>query len=265
MRALITGTSKGIGGVTALKLANDAIARGGTAHIAAHELVKSDAHEEMLARIRETGAKVTAVYGDLSDPDAPARIGAEAADAMGGIDAVLSNAGITSPASLLEMELEQWDRLFSINTRASWLLGKAVHPALKESGGAFVIIASMSGMRPHRLMGAYSPSKAAVIMLGELMAQEWAVDGIRVNVVSPGMVRTPLTDYVYQNNEIADARAGLVPMGRVALPEDIANTVAFLVGPDNTYMTGQNLLVDGGFTNSIHGHVPGRPASGAGG
>jgi NAD(P)-dependent dehydrogenase (short-subunit alcohol dehydrogenase family) len=100
--------------------------------------------------------------------------------------------------------------------------------------------------------GPYSPSKAALISLCQVLAQEWAVDGINVNTVSPGMIRTPLTHKVYENNQIAKDRAALIPLGRIGEPEDIANAIGFLISPEAEYMTGQNLLIDGGFVDSLY-------------
>jgi glucose 1-dehydrogenase len=119
----------------------------------------------------------------------------------------------------------------------------------------------MSGMKPQRGMGAYSPSKAGIIILCQTLAQEWAADRIRVNAISPGMIRTPLSAAVYADNRTAEARANLVPLGRVGEAEDIADVIAFLLGPEARYLTGQNLCVDGGFADSIMRHVPGRPRS----
>jgi NAD(P)-dependent dehydrogenase (short-subunit alcohol dehydrogenase family) len=153
--------------------------------------------------------------------------------------------------------VEDWDRLFAVNTRATWLLAKAAHGALKASGGALVAIGSMSGSNAHANLGAYGPSKAAVIMLVRVLAQEFGRDGIRVNAVSPGMVRTGMTERVYADREIAAARDGLVPLGRVATPEDMADVVAFLLGPDARYINGHDLVVDGGVTGNFLGRLPG--------
>ena len=119
----------------------------------------------------------------------------------------------------------------------------------------------MSGMGAHPGMGAYSPSKAALISLCQVLAQEWAADGINVNTVSPGLIRTPLTKTVYENNQIAKDRAALVPLGRIGKGEDIANVISFLLSPEANYMTGQNILVDGGFVDSLYSHIPGLPQS----
>lgn len=261
MRALVTGASPGIGGAACLKLAREAVARREEAKIAACEIRRTAELDGLVAELRAIGAEVHALVGDLADPAVPARLVDDAAERLGGLDAVVANAGVTSPAPLADLELAEWDRLFAINVRAAWLLAKAAHPALKASRGAFVAVASMSGVEPHAGMGAYSPSKAAVIMLCRVLAQEWAKDGVRANVVSPGMIRTPLTETTYRDNAVASRRADLVPFGRVGQPDDIARAIAFLCGPEADYVTGQNLVVDGGFASSILGHIPGLPRS----
>ena len=99
--------------------------------------------------------------------------------------------------------VEAWDRLFNINLRANWLLAKAAHPHLRKSKGAIVMVSSMSGVMPQLPTGAYSPAKAALIMLTEMMAMEWAPDGIRANAVCPGFVHTSMTEAIYSQPKLA--------------------------------------------------------------
>ena len=259
MRALVTGASPGIGGATCRRLVERGRSRGEPVRIAACEIT---ANAEVLALaddLRQEGAEVLVLTGDLADPLVPARLVADAAAAFDGLDAVVSNAGITGPAPINELTVEQWDRLMAVNTRATLLLAQAAYPFLKASRGGLVAVASMSGMGAHPGMGAYTPSKAALIALCQVIAQEWAPDRINVNTVSPGMIRTPLTRAVYENNQMARDRAALVPWGRVGEPEDIANVIGFLLSPEAEYVTGQNILTDGGFVDSLYSHIPGRP------
>jgi NAD(P)-dependent dehydrogenase (short-subunit alcohol dehydrogenase family) len=174
---------------------------------------------------------------------------------------LVSNAAVLNPRLLLETQVEDWDRMFHINTRATWLLGKAAHSALEQSRGAIVAVGSISGGYPHPGHAAYSPSKTALEMLCRLMALEWARDGIRVNLVSPGMIKTPLTEAVYRDSDLTRQRNELVPMGRVGETEDIVGAIAFLCGPESLYVTGQNIYADGGLTDSILSHIPGFPQS----
>ena len=263
MRALITGASPGIGGATCRKLVQASLARGQKPCIATCEVRETADALALVDELNGMGADARLLTGDLADPDVPARLVSETVSAFGGLDAIVSNAGITSPAPLADLAVEAWDKVMNINLRGGWLLAKAAYPHLKESRGGIVLIASMSGMKPHRGMGAYSPSKAGTIILGETLALEWAADGIRVNIVSPGMIRTPLTETTYRDNAIASARTALVPAGRIGRPEDIANAIAFFLSPEADYITGQNLCVDGAFSSAILAQIPGLPTSGA--
>jgi glucose 1-dehydrogenase len=262
MRVLVTGTSPGIGGATCRRLARQAKAAGSAIQIAACEIRDTPEQQALVRELEAEGAELLSLTGDLADPEVPVRLVEAAAQAFGGLDVLVANAGITAPAPLSELALADWDRVMNVNLRATWLLAKAGYPHLKAAGGgAVVAVASMSGMKPHPGMGAYSPSKAGIIILCQTLAQEWAADRIRVNAISPGMIRTPLSAAVYADNRTAEARANLVPLGRVGEAEDIADVIAFLLGPEARYLTGQNLCVDGGFADSIMRHVPGRPRS----
>ncbi len=257
MRALVTGAASGIGRATCRRLARDTRVRGQVVKVAAVDLAPSSALDDLVRELEDLGAQALPLYGDMGTVDAPERVVAEAVDRFGGLDGLVSNAGVNRPAPLVEYAVEDWDWLFAVNTRATWLLAKAAYPALKESRGAGVAVGSMSGSNAHAGLGAYGPTKAAVIMLARVLAQELGRDGIRVNSVSPGMVRTGMTERVYADQEVAAARDALVPLGRVATPEDIADVIAFLLGPDARYVNGHDLIVDGGVAGNHLGRLPG--------
>jgi glucose 1-dehydrogenase len=256
MRVVITGASRGIGRATALKLAAD-----GAEALTLCDIAYLDELEALAKNLRTSGCKVKSLRADMARPKEPARVIATAVKAMGGIDAIVGNAGIAAPSRLADLDLETWDRIFEIDLRANWLLAKAAYPHLRKSRGSIVMLASMAGVMPQLPHGAYSPAKAALIMLTEMMAMEWAPDGIRANAVCPGFVHTSMTHSVYSQPALARKRAKLVPLGRVAKPGDIADAIAFLLGPQSSYITGQSLIVDGGLTRSILNHVPGTAAT----
>ena len=173
---------------------------------------------------------------------------------FGSLDALISNAGIFSTKSLLDESTEEFDRLFAVNTRATWLLAKACHPLLKHSGGAIVATASVSGVHQTANAGAYSPSKAALIMLVRQLAFEFGSDGIRCNCVSPGTTHTAMTDAVYSRPGEREKRGALIPLGRIGSPVDVARVIAFLAGPRSAYVTGVDIPVDGGLELSLMPH-----------
>ncbi len=256
MRVLVSGASRGIGKAICLRLARlgAQIAACGSAH--------ADELEAVITEAAQHGGRVVPLLGNLADPTTPASLVEQALSAFGGLDAVVSNAGVSRPSTLAKLAIEDWDHLFAVNTRAPWLLAKAAYPALRASRGSFVSVASMSGVQPYPGMGAYSPSKAALLMLVRTLAQEWAGDGIRVNAVSPGLVHTSLTAKVYADAPTKAAREALVPLHRIGDPDaDIAGIVAFLISPEAGYITGQNILADGGLMDIAHGLIPGRPAT----
>jgi len=257
MRVLVTGAASGIGRATCLRLARDATSRGGRAGIAAVDLAGAPGLDTLVTELAALGADALPVHADLAEPDAPARVVADAVARFGGLDGLVSNAGIARPGALMEYAVADWDALFAVNARATWLLAKAAYPALKAVRGAIVAIASMSGSYAHAGLGAYGPSKAAVIMLVKVLAQELGRDGIRVNSVSPGMVRTGMTKSVYADQRVAAERDALVPLGRVAAPEDMADVVAFLLSQDARYVNGHDLVTDGGVTGILLGGLPG--------
>jgi glucose 1-dehydrogenase len=257
MRVLVTGAASGIGRATCVRLAQDAKTAGRAARIAAVDLEPSAALDGLVAELQALGADALPLHADMGTANGPGCAVAAAVERFGGLDGLVSNAGINRVGPRVEYAVEDWDRLFAVNTRATWLLAKAAYPALRASRGAIVAVASMSGTHVHAGLGAYAPSKAAVIMLARVLAQELGPDGIRVNTVSPGMTRTGMTARVYQDPAVAAARDALVPLGRVATPDDIAAAIAFLLSPDARYVNGHDLIVDGGLTGNLLGRLPG--------
>jgi glucose 1-dehydrogenase len=163
----------------------------------------------------------------------------------------VSNAGIIGRGALEEVDVEDYERTFAVNTRATFLLAKALFPLLRQTRGAVVATASVSGTEPTPGLAAYSASKAALIMLIKQMACEWGPHGIRCNSVSPGLLRTPMTEDVYSDRRRAAEREERVPLRRIATPEEIASVIDFLLSEDARYVTGIDLLVDGGLQTTL--------------
>ncbi|MBS0340153.1 MAG: SDR family oxidoreductase [Proteobacteria bacterium] len=253
-RVLVTGAARGIGRAIALRLAHDLRAAGGA------RLTLADVHADELQALAEElqrmDARTCVLAGDLAETDFPACLVARSVDAFGGLDAVVSNAGMAKPSPLVDCALQDWDRVFAVNTRAPFLLGQAAHAALRESRGAMVVVTSISGTHATSPLGAYSASKAATLMLVRQMAGEWGVDGIRVNALSPGLIVTPGTAAAYADPEARAQREQRVPLRRLGQPEDMAAAAVFLLGPDAAYITGTELLADGGLAQTLMSSLP---------
>lgn len=261
MRVLVSGGSRGIGAAVCIRIAEAAAARGEHAQIAVCGMGSSEPQEDVARSVRAMGADAIALTGDLGDIDVAPYLVETAASEFGGLDALVANAGVASPGNICDLSVEDWDKMFAVNLRGAWLLAKYSYPHLKQSKGAACFTSSMSGQIPHAGSGAYSPTKAALTMLAQTLALEWAPDGIRSNVVSPGMTHTPMSAKMYADPAIKRAREELIPLSRIGEPVDIANAIEFLISPLASFITGQDLCVDGGFSKSILSHIPGRPSS----
>jgi glucose 1-dehydrogenase len=245
-RVLVTGGSRGIGRSICLRIARDAQARGTAPKIVVTGTGTSPDLHNVVAELEAQGAAALAIPGDLNDPDVPARLVARAVDFCGGLDAVVHNAGGAIAAPLLKVKLADWHTVFAVNCHAFLLLGVAAHAALRASKGTLCAIGSSAAEMVQPYLGAYAPAKAALKMLVQQMAYEWGRHGIRVNSVSPGLTLSRSTELVL-GDASERARVGAhIPLRRIGNPEDIAAVVAFVIGPDAGYITGENINVDGG-------------------
>jgi NAD(P)-dependent dehydrogenase (short-subunit alcohol dehydrogenase family) len=253
MRVVITGAASGIGRAVAEQLA------AGTHISGAHQLLLTDRDANGLKAVADgIGPSAATCVVDLSAPDCGDLIISAATAHMGGVDAVVSNAGIIAAGTLVDLSASDFDRIYAVNTRATWALAKAVHPHLAASKGAFIATASMSATQATPGLGFYSSSKAALVMLIRQLALEWGKDGIRCNTVSPGPTYTPMTRAGYDDGDRRAQRESMIPLGKLGMAEDVANVILFLISPLAGHVTGIDILVDGGMSNNL------MPATGGG-
>jgi hypothetical protein len=199
---------------------------------------RDDDSARAFERLRETGTRSVWVSGDLSDPEVPERLVAETADAIGGLDALVNNAGVTLAKPVSELTADDFDSIFSIDVRAAFLLSQHAARRMGERGGAIVNVTSIHEYVPRVGFALYASAKAALGMLTRSLALELA-PSIRVNAVAPGAIAT-------ERNEEADALVDEIPLGRPGEAAEVASVVAFLLSDDARYMTGASVLVDGG-------------------
>jgi NAD(P)-dependent dehydrogenase (short-subunit alcohol dehydrogenase family) len=243
-RGFVTGGGGAIGSAIAI-----AMAQAG-AHVAVLD-VDLAAAESVVTQVRQLGARSLAVRCDVTDSHAvDAAIDLVAAE-FGGLDIAVNNAGIVINAPASTMSPEQWDRVVAVNLRGVFLCAQKAGRIMLESGsgGSILNTASMSAsvVNHPQPQASYNASKAGVVQLTRSLASEWAPMRIRVNSLSPGYTRTPLTDSA-SLRELRELWIGITPMERMAEVEDLTGPAVFLLSDAARFVTGHDLIVDGGYT-----------------
>lgn len=191
---------------------------------------------------------------DVADFDSIQAMAQEVRRRFGRCDVLVNNAGITAtPAALEDFPIDEWDRVLRVNLRGALLCAQALVPMMFAArSGSIVNVASISARSPTRA-GAYGASKAALRALTQQMAVEWGPRGVRANSVSPGMIRTPLSEVHYEEEGMLESRTAKIPARRIGQPQDIAGIVSFLASDAARYINGEDIVVDGGFLKaSLH-------------
>ena len=239
--ALITGASRGIGRAIGLRLAQ----AGAKVVVSSRKLENVQAVAD---EITAAGGEALAVQAHVGRPDDVAALVARTVETFGRVDVAVNNAA-TNPhfGPLLSADEGQWDKILDTNAKGMFRVCKAVVPHMEAQGGGKIInLASVAGQRPSPGMGVYGISKAAVIMLTQVLALELGHANIQVNAIAPGVIKTRFSQLLWQTPQFADPIRARLPLGRFGEPEDVAGLALYLASPASDYVTGAVFLVDGG-------------------
>jgi NAD(P)-dependent dehydrogenase (short-subunit alcohol dehydrogenase family) len=241
--AIVTGASKGIG---------EAIARA-LAEFGARVVVssrKQDAVDAVAAAIRDAGGEAFGVAAHAGDPAQLRRLVDETVARYGGVDVVVNNAA-TNPVygPVVDQGADAFAKIMAVNVQGPLELARLAYPHLKAGGrGSVVNISSIGGLTPEPGLGLYSVSKAALVSLTKVLAAEWGPDGVRANVVCPGLIRTKFSEALWGDDRVVRHMMAQQPIKRVGDPEDVAGLVLFLASDAAAYCTGGVYTADGGYT-----------------
>ena len=250
--AVITGAATGIGRAFATVFAEEG------AHVAIVDVNEEEARVAE-GHVRARGREALVEVCDVSRPDQVDRMVDSVIGRFGRVDVLVNGAILRQGGAMETLSLEAWDTLMNIGLRGYFIVGQRVgREMIARRSGVIINLASTGGYHAYPEAGAYSPCKAAVIMLAKMWAIEWGKYGIRACSISPGYVRTPMTEHLYSQPDVLAGRSASVPIGRIAEADEIARAGAFLASDDASYMTGSDMLVDGGFVSSKFLGVPGR-------
>ena len=243
--ALVTGGSRGIGAAAAAML----LERGAKVLVVARG---EDALNEAVSRWRDEGLDAHGLAADVTLSEDRDRIFHKVRELWDRLDILVNNVGINIRRKMVEYSREEYEAILGTNTDSAFRMCSSAWTLLKKSGaGSVVNILSVAGLTHVRTGAPYAMSKAALVQMTRNLAVEWAVDGIRVNAVAPWYTRTDMVESLLENDAYRKEVLDRTPMNRIAEPEEIGSVVAFLCMPAASYVTGQCVAVDGGFT--IHG------------
>jgi len=239
--AIVTGASKGIGKAIAVALAE----HGANVVVSSR---KQAAVDEVAEEINQSGHTAHAVECHVGDPEQLQGLVSATVSKFGGIDVLVNNAAINPVfGPLEESEEAAFDKIMQVNLKAPFLLSKYCFPVMKENGGSIINISSVEGVRPAFGLGLYGASKAALITLTQNMAKEWGRYKIRANVVCPGLVKTKLSQALWQDEKLLKGFNSRLPLGREADPEEMTGLAVFLASEASSYATGGVYALDGGY------------------
>ncbi len=248
--AIVTGARRGIGRATALALA------GAGADLVISDIVANDGKlDGTAAEIKKMGRQCFTLAVDISNEFDVAAMVQLAMKKFRKIDILANIAGVWIPGeNLIDTPEENWDKVIDTNLKGTWFCCRTVGKIMAGKGGGNIVnMSSQVGLNPGAGGGAYSISKAGIIMMTRQLALELADKNIRVNAIAPGIVRTDFNKGLWKNRQGAKQMGNMVPLGRLAEPEDIARAVLFLASDDSSYITGTVMPVDGGWNVSPQG------------
>lgn len=248
---VITGGGSGIGEGTARHFA----ALGAVVAVLDRNLQNASA---VAASIEQGGGRAIAIEVDVSNEDAVAAAAHRVLSELGSCEVLVNNAAVRQPGAIITLGLKEWNRLLSVNLTGALICSQVFGQQMIEAGqgGSIVNVASVMGSNPSLNNGVYSVGKAGLKMLSRVLSLELSEHGIRSNVVSPGFVRTAGNEGIYEDPAVVLAREQLVPAARIGTPQDMAQVIAFLASDRASYVTGQELIVDGGLSQTFMSRIP---------